>query len=135
MIPSFPTLRRFSLCLCIATLMAGCEVNSNGTAIADPPHCTITSASEFIPSSPGSFAKIRYVIASDGEGTAYNIVLTVKLKKGNLIVSEGLAAITSLEAGESIAKEIWFTGVQSSSDFGNAETMLTWQDYDNGVYH
>jgi hypothetical protein len=134
MLPSFTTLRRFSLCLCIGTLMTGCELNSNGTAIADPPHCTITSASDLVPESPGKFAKMNFIITSDGEGTAYSIVLNAKLKRGNLIVSERSTVISSLKPGEAIAEELWFPEVKSAADFDSFEPSLTWRDYDNGVY-
>lgn len=134
MSPSFSSFRRFSLCLCIAALVSGCEVNSNGTAIADPPHCTLTSLSELSPAKPGAFATMRAVVTSDGEGTAYNVVLKVKLKRGNLIVGQDFAAFTSLERGEAIGYDLVFTGVQSASDYDKVETSLIWQDYDGGVY-
>jgi len=134
MFPLPPKFRFLAVSFGLGLLVTGCATNSNGTFVADPPHCSITSQSEFIPEGPGTLSKIRFTIASDGEGPAYNVLLTVKLKQGGTIVSEHFTGTPSLKRGESIAEELWFPEVKTRSDFGSVEASLTWSDYDGGVY-
>jgi len=114
---------------------SGCSVNSNGNFVSDPPRCRIVSQSDFKPKSPGTFSTITYTIENDGTGgTAYNVGVSVKLKSGNTIVDNGTVYAGTLESGESISKDVWFTSIKSSSEYGSAVVKLSWYDYDGGYY-
>lgn len=122
------------LVVAIIFSLNGCELDSPGNLIFNSPQCKINSVSDLkIPDF--GFAKMTVEVKNTGNGpTAFNVSLRVKLKKENKIISEGYDSITSLSEGESKDCEVWFSEIESHSEYSSVVTDLSWEDAEGNFY-
>lgn len=66
--------------------------------------------------------------------TAYNVGVSVKLKKGNTIVARGGGSGGSLEPGESITISVILTSPYDERIEGTFESILSWTDEYNQTW-
>ena len=128
--------RRILHLVCVAPLLvaaAGCSPDSPLGVLFDPPECSIIDLKKLDAVWPQP-AKIALTVKNNGGATAYDVACEIKLKTGGTIVDEGVAYFGTLESGESISEEAWFTRISTHSEYGNATYHLYWYD-SQGTYH
>jgi hypothetical protein len=121
-------------CLLLAGVGVGCDADSPFSLLFSGPDCTISDLRR-LDASPGNFAKSMFIVSNTGDGaTAFNIGLQVTLKTGNLIVDRTGIGVGDLNSGESIVAEVWFSSINSHSEYDRAEYYLWWYDAEGTYY-
>ncbi|MGH7601606.1 MAG: hypothetical protein ACREOI_35035 [bacterium] len=118
----------------IALPLLSCSPDSPLGILFDPPKCEVTGL-EAKDKTPGNFARMEITVANTGDGaTAYNVRFFIKLKKGNTIIDSDGTSFGTLKAGEAALGEVWFSRIETHSEYDNAESKLYWYDAEGGYY-
>lgn len=118
----------------IILFLVSCHKDSPANLMIHSPKCSIVSKSG-IYKDKYRFSYIDFVIENNGEGpTAYNIHLYVKLKMGNLIVSQNTENAGSLLKDESVKVSVLIPSIEENIVYDNIDTHLYWYDSEGTFY-
>jgi len=122
--------RRFLIfALPISLAAAGCDF-----IVPDAPRCQITSEQRFDATSSTFASTVLTATNVGNDRTAYNVSCDIDLVVGSTVIERETVYFGTIDPGQSVVGEAWFTMIESHGQYDFARYHLYWYDDQDGYY-
>lgn len=114
-----------------ALIVAGCTEETAIGALLNRPRVALVGLEKV---QTDRQARIRTVVRNNGDGTAYNTSIEIRLERAGTIIETTYGGMGRVEPGQRVQNEITLFDVETHDDYDSMQCSLSWRNARNRVF-